>query len=172
MKKTLYTFLLISSLLFVYSCEDEEHGLTNTLCGFPSTSFSNLDTPIYIPNVFTPNGDGINDIWKPVTIAQIEAYNFIIYNSLGIEVYSSSISYSWDGECNNEPCIDGEYNYSVSFDSQTATGGISLVRDTYNPSGFLNFPVGLESCFFGDQIDPNYGFVFQTDENLDEWGGD
>jgi gliding motility-associated-like protein len=56
---------------------------------------------IYVPNTFTPNGDGINDIFKlnPVGINQL--YTFSIYNSRGAKMFETNNMYEgWDGTLN------------------------------------------------------------------------
>lgn len=172
MKKILYTFLLVCPLLFISSCEEEEEPLVNLpfLCQDNTNSIPDLG--LFIPNVFTPNGDGINDYWRPHISSQITAYNLFIYNTNGVEVYSStSPSDYWDGECNNEPCEDGQYNYSISLNGQNSSGGVSLVRDIFANEVFDHFPAGKQLCYFGDNIDQNYGFIYQTGENLAAWSG-
>lgn len=72
-----------------------------------------LGCKLTIPNVFTPNGDGINDnfIIKGVGI---KAYSIAIYDRWGLKVYESNdISQSWDGK-NSE---DGTYYYIIKAES-------------------------------------------------------
>jgi gliding motility-associated-like protein len=54
---------------------------------------------IYFPNAFTPNGDGLNDIYSPVLKAKnIESWEMRIYNRWGVEVFfTQSINQGWDG---------------------------------------------------------------------------
>ena len=65
---------------------------------------------ITLPNVFTPNGDGANDVFKPVTIgiAQLSAW---IYNRYGQLVCTwDKPKGSWDGHSTSgEECSDGVY---------------------------------------------------------------
>ena len=51
----------------------------------------------YIPNSFTPDGDGVNDVWTPV-IKGYNAGNLTIYNRWGKAVYNSDdLSKPWTG---------------------------------------------------------------------------
>jgi gliding motility-associated-like protein len=52
--------------------------------------FLNCDCDIFVPNAFTPDSDGINDVFKVVTNCEIETYSLLIYNRWGQEVFSSS----------------------------------------------------------------------------------
>ena len=52
----------------------------------------------YIPNAFTPNNDGKNDVFKPIIFGNVTAYSFIIYNRFGQKVFESSdLSRGWNG---------------------------------------------------------------------------
>ena len=53
---------------------------------------------VFIPNAFTPNGDGVNDVFKVTTTAGIDLLQFGVYDRWGNKVWSS-IDYkaSWDG---------------------------------------------------------------------------
>lgn len=46
---------------------------------------------VYVPNAFTPNMDGLNDVFKPVISGgEIEFYEIVIVDRTGKEVFSSS----------------------------------------------------------------------------------
>ena len=55
---------------------------------------------IYLPNTFTPNGDGNNDFFGPVgNVSAASAYRLVIYDRWGELVFSSSNPYEkWDGK--------------------------------------------------------------------------
>ncbi|MEO8711928.1 MAG: FG-GAP-like repeat-containing protein [Parafilimonas sp.] len=56
---------------------------------------------IYIPSAFTPNGDGKNDVFKPLVFEQLKAYDFSIFNRLGQMVFhSKTAGKGWDGRLN------------------------------------------------------------------------
>jgi len=72
-----------------------------------------LKTP-QIPNIFSPNGDGIHDRWE---IAFLETYpgaTVEIFNRYGQRIYYS-VGYSkpWDGTVNGKPVPVGTYYYIV-----------------------------------------------------------
>jgi gliding motility-associated-like protein len=53
----------------------------------------------FMPNAFTPNGDGLNDIIKPITKGNLVQYQMLIYNRWGELVFSSTdLSQGWNGK--------------------------------------------------------------------------
>lgn len=53
---------------------------------------------IYVPNAFTPNGDGVNDILRPILAGIKELKFFAVYNRYGQQVYITSVpGQGWDG---------------------------------------------------------------------------
>jgi gliding motility-associated-like protein len=90
---------------------------------------------VIIPNVFTPDNDGLNDEFV-VEIDDCTAYAIKIINYKGVIVYeSSNLQEHWNGRIKNlgEDCPAGEYVYTVKFstynvESQTKIGKINLIR--------------------------------------------
>ncbi len=83
------------------------------------------DYAIYIPNSFTPNGDGINDVFLPVGYGLTEI-RLSIYNGWGDRLFTSNKDNTgWDGTSKNKPCEQGVYVYQL--EANTATG-TSLMR--------------------------------------------
>jgi len=67
-----------------------------------------------LPNVFTPNGDGVNDIFKPYPYKFVEKINMTIYNRWGNEVFKTEDpDINWDGKDlqTGKPVSDGVYYY-------------------------------------------------------------
>jgi gliding motility-associated-like protein len=66
-------------------------------------SFFNLpacDCLLYMPGAFTPNNDGLNDIFKPAKRGGCEFQRFSVYNRWGKKVFETSdLSKGWDGRC-------------------------------------------------------------------------
>jgi gliding motility-associated-like protein len=69
---------------------------------------------LYIPNVFTPNGDGINDLFTVQTNGKI-VYHFQVFTSSGQLVFeSTSRSISWDGTTSaGAKALGGTYFYTI-----------------------------------------------------------
>ncbi|SUJ03796.1 Uncharacterized protein conserved in bacteria [Sphingobacterium spiritivorum] len=73
--------------------------------------------PIHIPNVITPNGDGLNDAFEIIGIEGFDRIGLSIYNRWGNEVYKdNSYKNTWTGQGLNE----GTYYYIL----KTVKGGV------------------------------------------------
>lgn len=72
-----------------------------------------------VPNVFTPNGDGVNDVFF-VNSKGITEYNITIVNRWGNPVFESTdVNASWDGTSDGKKCVDGTYFYILKAKSNT-----------------------------------------------------
>lgn len=71
------------------------------------------ETRIWLPNVFSPNGDGNNDEFGPELIGEdVNAYSLKIFNRWGAPVFSSfNKENKWDGTFNGQPVNVGTYYY-------------------------------------------------------------
>lgn len=68
---------------------------------------------IFVPNAFTPNGDGINDIFF-VSVSGILEFEISIFNRWGDRVYfSTNPSEGWDGTHQGAKVPSGVYNYII-----------------------------------------------------------
>ncbi len=81
---------------------------------------------LFMPNAFTPNGDGQNDIFIPVALLfGSNDFSFSIWNRWGEQVfYSDNINTGWNGTKNNsgKNSPPGVYSYLIEFtDSRGAT---------------------------------------------------
>jgi gliding motility-associated-like protein len=93
------------------------------------------DHLIYVPNSFSPNGDGINDIFMPVTTA-VATFQMHILDRWGREVYSSDdVTRGWDGSINggNYYAETGIYQYIITVTDYLNwnfdyTGTVTLLR--------------------------------------------
>lgn len=88
--------------------------------GQPVVLFDKTDgiSNILLPNVFTPNYDSINDIFKPI-LDEITELEFSIFSRYGNLIFETKrLNGFWDGHTTSgEPCSDGVY-----FCVLTATG--------------------------------------------------
>src|SRR5690606_10155006 len=81
----------------------------------------NISCDIKIPNVFTPNGDGINDLFLYRNVDESKTLQTKIYNRWGDVVSQWSGNKGWNGEGLNE----GVYYYEVYYGNEKITGVVS-----------------------------------------------
>lgn len=88
---------------------------------------------VSIDNVFSPNGDGINDELC-AKMENIRSYTLILFDRWGNEVFRDLDSYScWDGKINGEPAHEGTYFYNLvteDYQDEMASfrGSFTLLR--------------------------------------------
>jgi gliding motility-associated-like protein len=98
------------------------------------------DCVLLMPTAFSPNGDGINDVFKPMLEPDciISGYTLHIYNRWGQMIYNNksgnSIAEGWDGRFNGLPAEVGSYMYFLQLDAGTKNrtkqlkGDVALIR--------------------------------------------
>jgi gliding motility-associated-like protein len=87
-----------------------------------------FDEDEFIPNAFTPNGDGRNDIFRIGKMKYKKLVDFSIYNRWGQEVYHNPYdpNAGWDGTSWGIPQDMGVYYYSIMI--ETAGGKVKLYK--------------------------------------------
>lgn len=92
------------------------------------------EAAVTIPNVFTPNGDTKNDVFK-ITAVGIKSLECSIYDRWGLKLYQwSGINGGWDGSVKSGTAPDGTYFFIVTYTDEkdqsiTEKGFISLFRE-------------------------------------------
>lgn len=73
-----------------------------------------LPVSLFIPNVFTPNGDGVHEGFA-ITAIGFENYRLLIYNRWGQLVYENTdVLEHWNGSYKGTDCADGTYYYILN----------------------------------------------------------
>ncbi len=107
--------------------------VTDTLTGCLDVfnqDFSYQNCDLVIPNVFTPNADGINDLFEILNLEHYPMAHIVIYNRWGNKVFEHSDYYNnwWDGQ--NHP--DGVYYYVIRYtrlgETKYAEGAVTIIR--------------------------------------------
>lgn len=86
-----------------------------------------------IPNAFSPNGDGRNDYFGPISLADLAIIDFSIYNRWGELVYKGAgPNVSWDGKLKGKALAQGVYTYNLEFRCDgvqyNRKGDVALIR--------------------------------------------
>jgi gliding motility-associated-like protein len=108
-------------------------------CG-SSTGLINVTTQnclcnVEIPNVFSPNGDGINDELKPIFTCTPSIYHLIIFDRNGQPIFDTKDPYEpWKGLFNGKKVPLGTYYYILTIKgasdplTREKSGGITIIR--------------------------------------------
>lgn len=99
-----------------------------------SPGMADAKEQIFIPNVITPDWDGINDTWQ-VRASNITSYHLTIMDKTGKVIKESSdYNEGWRGICSDgKPCPPGDYYFVLTMSTDgkpdfTKTGTIKLIQ--------------------------------------------
>jgi gliding motility-associated-like protein len=89
----------------------------------------------FIPTVFSPNQDNLNELFQPIiSNLNLDKYLLIVFDRWGKETFTSS-NYEeyWDGTYKGEVVTSGTYIYKLNYQtndgsSHTKTGTITLIH--------------------------------------------
>ena len=185
MKKLL--IILITIPLIFSSCKKEEvEEVLPCLCetnGIGSVEYLNNDSSetinVFIPNSFTPNNDIINDNFViRITHVVTDTFGGHVVENISYNLFIDGDQVVFDNPINGNSShwsglgySNGEYSYLITFNfnglSYQKNGEVYIINDISNLSNTFNcFPEGLSNCTFGDMIDPQYGFIYPTQEDI------
>ncbi len=117
----------------IYQTVVSEHGCIDS--AYQVVEVEN-EIAVYIPNAFTPNGDGINDTFGPeMAGVDVQNYEFVIFDRWGQEIFrASEPSKQWNGEVNAVMSQTGVYVYKLVYKEsygtfkKQLTGKFSLLK--------------------------------------------
>tara|TARA_B110000003_G_C16621460_1_gene523320 strand:- start:527 stop:1726 length:1200 start_codon:yes stop_codon:yes gene_type:complete len=143
---------------------------------------------MYVPNAFTPDNDNINDVFclsyhgvreQSFYINVYDRFSNLVYTNTNIEELECGFlpQKGWDGThyLTGNELPTGVYTYVVYYQdfegwNRQKDGKISMIRDVNNISNhFSCYPQRISNCRFGDMIDPLQGFIFPTQEDINNW---
>ena len=111
---------------YILGPDDE---LTINVFGFSETSLSNImegyqDSKVFIPNAFSPNGDGVNDFFRVPALNKNKLVRLTLYNRWG-QVYfqTKDVALGWNGRFKHQEAEGGVYIYYLEM---TGLSGISI----------------------------------------------
>ena len=89
---------------------------------------------IHFPNAFTPNSDGLNDLFKPLVFTPLKSFYMEIYNRFGVKVYESyDGNKGWDGKLRGADCDPGLFVWYTRYqfmdgETHSLKGVVTLIR--------------------------------------------
>jgi gliding motility-associated-like protein len=94
-----------------------------------------LPSQFEIPTAFTPNADGLNDVFKPTTQKYLQNYTLTIFSQWGTILFeSNSPDIGWDGNTiNGSPAQSGTYIFQIKYNDSISRptlkqGIVTLIR--------------------------------------------
>lgn len=109
-------------------------------CEYTASVFIKVKQHFYVPNVFSPNGDNINDYFNLISDSSVERIDVLnIFDRWGDLLYEyhdfapNGFQGAWDGNVNGQKALPGVYIYLFQFkdkagDLHHLSGDLSLIR--------------------------------------------
>ncbi|HMS68776.1 MAG TPA: gliding motility-associated C-terminal domain-containing protein [Saprospiraceae bacterium] len=99
----------------------------------------NKNYKIHFPNIFSPNGDGLNDVFFPSSKHPVDILSFLVFDRWGNQIFmlengtTNDPTMGWDGKTNGRDLLPGSYIWKIvlSFKdgtSQSLVGDVFLVK--------------------------------------------
>ena len=88
---------------------------------------------LYIPSAFTPNGDGLNEVFVPVG-KYIRSFDMYIFDRWGIQLYhTNDINKGWDGTLHGKVAQEDTYIYKITvtdaeYNQHSYVGDVTLIK--------------------------------------------
>ena len=115
--------------IIYYLIYNDENG-----CSHKDSIIAKVIFPIFIPNTFTPNGDGKNDVFYAYSKV-LEQYELLIYDRWGnLAFKTEDLSKGWDGRINGNPQPQDVYVYKLNYilkytrNWREKVGTVTLIR--------------------------------------------
>lgn len=174
----------LATLVFVATSDDEIFTFPSSniesCCGLSSTMLPIGNGTIFTPSAFTPDFDGINDVFFPQTDGNIVRIDTFLIKDVetGVEIFRrenmtdlSNILAGWNG-VNQDTIIAATYEFSISVTARDSTrgrhAGYVCALPCQDPIGQPR-PENLNECLFSTQFDPMLGYRadIESGEELD-----
>ena len=136
-----YIISLLSLIIVItLSCKNNNNNPPNTVCCDNAIFFygeSDTTCHVYPINVITPNGDGINDYFRPIDFTSTpKIYILEVINHTGNIIYAdSTYNNDWNGKDNQGQTLpDGKYSYTLNYGKGSMKAFICIITSQL-PSG-------------------------------------
>ncbi len=104
------------------------------VCRLTPSEVCGSSAPISIPDAFSPNGDGVNDVLFVNGVLEAGTpYEFTVFDGWGTAIFNSAnIGEGWDGRVNGQAAPPGYYPYRIRYqlagEPISKTGSVTIVR--------------------------------------------
>jgi large repetitive protein len=108
------------------------YGTTEFGCTSSDTVRVGVNIDLKVPTAFTPDSDGVNDVWNLKELAAYPDCNVAIYNRWGNKMYESDgYEIPWDGTFKGEALPGGAYFFVINLnvgEVDPLTGSITIIK--------------------------------------------
>lgn len=161
----------MSVFVLLLSCKDDKPSPSALYAGCCGTAPALLvvgSGKVSLPNAFTPNGDGLNDFFQPLTsgdILLIQEFQILDRDKNEIRKYANfqpnDPLINWDGTWKNGAAYEGLFHYRISAvnalgEGKTVEGSACCVR--CSADGSLLPLENPDGCVYPDQVDQTGAF--------------
>ncbi|MEP7196791.1 MAG: gliding motility-associated C-terminal domain-containing protein [Saprospiraceae bacterium] len=93
-----------------------------------------IETDVFIPNVFSPNANEVNDTWAPLLGSSLDLISLSIFDRWGERIFfTNNSNESWDGTSKGKPVVPGVYIYLINYKDPNGksiqlSGDLTLLR--------------------------------------------
>jgi gliding motility-associated-like protein len=120
-------FMLSQTVTNKYNCSDVK---TKEIIVYPEFRF-------WVPNVFTPGEDGLNDVFKPIAIG-VSDFKIELFDRFGEKLFTSEdLNNGWDGRFKGQSCKQDVYVWKATYTNEVSgkkemqTGHVTLLNQEY-----------------------------------------
>jgi hypothetical protein len=146
----------------IYACTKAkiQDNCENNTIEISPKDFNTDSASFFIPTAFTPNGDELNEMFKPF-LGGVSLKEFEVCKRNNVLFSTTDINQYWDGtDTNGDLCKYGVYTYNLTVNNGTdgdieICGEVSLITEEKNQ---------ICDRLYGDQVDPSSGFIYPTAE--------
>lgn len=118
-----------SSILYRLSVETDQG------CTAEGSQRIDVFYEVRLPDAFSPNGDGRNDVFRVPASVTVHVHHLVVYNRVGAMIFSTEdVSRGWDGRMNGSLQPTGVYIWEIEYDNpltkkvESKKGTVVLVR--------------------------------------------
>jgi hypothetical protein len=181
MKPQLIVILFLGLILTLSGCGKKDTtgptgaGQEECTCGEQIFRFPNDSFMVAVPNIFTPNANGINDVFNFVAMGA-SSYTFRIIDRDSSSLGTFNPIYGWNGtrsaadNSTNDLAADGKYTVvvNITFENGKDT---TFTASTCLVSACIISALKADDCYYRNQFDQNhFNSAFSSGETMPDCG--